>query len=112
MLQTLQTLQMLQTLQVLQTLQMLQTLQVLQTSEQCDLFLGRKRVAASLIECKSVVHTDDDTSTEKTLSQHILKDDRHHLKGLGSDTISKSKKTVKSPSRERTLDALKRKQKV
>ena len=66
-----------------------------------------------MIDSRSVIHADDDIlSTERALSQQTSKESRHHTKGQGSDTVSRTKKTVKSPSREKTLDALKRKQMV
>ncbi|KAI0233441.1 hypothetical protein LSAT2_016298 [Lamellibrachia satsuma] len=71
-----------------------------------------KAATKSVIDSRSVIHADDDIlSTERALSQQTSKESRRHTKGQGSDTVSRTKKTVKSPSREKTLDALKRKQK-
>ena len=83
-------------------------------SEGIKLFLCRKAETKSTIASKSVINADDDNlSAAKSPSQQTSKDGRRHTKGQGSDTVSRSKHpATKSPSRERTLDALKRKQKV
>ena len=83
-------------------------------SEGINLFLCRKAETKSTIASKSVINADDDNlSAAKSPSQQTSKDGRRHTKGQGSDTISRSRQPAnKSPSRERTLDALKRKQKV
>ena len=79
-----------------------------------DLLHCRKAETKSTIASRSVINADDDNSSAaKSASRQTSKDGRRHTKGQGSDTISRSRQPAnKSPSRERTLDALKRKQKV